>query len=282
MTSVAESTRLLDIARSAALGVEAQLCAAFRSPMSFDTKRDAHDIVTAHDRAAEKRIVSTILQALPDSTIVGEEGGRQGNGQVVWYVDPIDGTSNFARGIAFWCVTIAASVGGKLVAGVIHDPIAGNTFSADLGGAWLNGKRLEARAAASEERAMLLTSFPNARHIGLYGDKGLAAQVELLDAFLALRNLGSGALQLAHVAAGWADAALGFQTNPWDVAAGILILEQAGGRYAGHDLGTVSEPSFLAHDYFAVGAGADFPTLERVARQVSGARSVDSRMERAS
>lgn len=269
MTSVAGSTALLDIAKKAAFSVEKQLCAAFRSDIAYDYKRDLHDIVTEHDRASERQIVSLIMRDVPDSTVIGEEGGRQGDGAVVWLIDPIDGTTNFARGIACWCVSIAAVVSGRIVAGVIYDPVAGNLFSADLGGAWLNGTPLRARAVADEHKAVLLSSFPNPRHLKDFGERALAAQVELLDSLLAIRNLGSGALQLAHVAAGWSDATLGFSTNPWDVAAGILILEQAGGLYEGLDGGKPSQPSFLAPDYLAVGAGADYPTLQRVARDMS-------------
>ena len=93
MTTLAESSRLLDIARRAALSVEGQLLAAFRTAIDYECKRDFQDIVTPHDRAAEETIRKVILDALPQSTIVGEEGGRQGDGAVVWYVDPIDGTS---------------------------------------------------------------------------------------------------------------------------------------------------------------------------------------------
>ena len=273
MTSVADSTVLLDVAKEAALAVETQLCAAFRSTMAFDYKRDLHDIVTEHDRASEQEIVSVITRHVPDSTIIGEEGGRQGDGSVVWMVDPIDGTTNFARGIAYWCVSIAAVISGRIVAGVIYDPVAKNMFCADLGGAWLNGVPLRANAVADEHKAVLLSSFPNPRHLKDFGERALAAQVELLNSLLAIRNLGSGALQLAHVAAGWADATLGFSTNPWDVAAGMLILEQAGGRYEGLDGGSSSAPAFLAPDYLAVGAGANYPTLDRVTRAMSGSQA---------
>lgn len=253
----------------AALGVEAQLRAAFRSVMTLSTKRDFHDIVTEHDRASEERIASIIFREVPDSAIVGEEGGRRGSGSVVWYVDPIDGTSNFARGIAQWCVSIAAVIDDDIVAGVVFDPMAGNLFSASLDGAWLNGQPITARAFAEEQRATLLTSFPNARNINDLGERAFDCQVDLLRSFMAVRNLGSGALNLAHIAAGWSDATLGLSTNPWDVAAGILILRQAGGAYHGFDAGITSNPVHLAPDYFATGGGANYPTLEHVARTLS-------------
>jgi myo-inositol-1(or 4)-monophosphatase len=142
-------------------------------------------------------------------------------------------------------------------------------FSASLDGAWLNGRPIRARARPEERQATLLTSFPNARNIKDFGDMVYGCQADLLRAFQATRNLGSGALNLAYIAAGWSDATLGLSTNPWDVAAGILILRQAGGVYRGFDGGVESNPAHLASDYFATGAGADYPTLKRVARTVS-------------
>jgi myo-inositol-1(or 4)-monophosphatase len=269
MTSSPQSARLLEVATMAALGVEAQLRAAFRSVMALDTKRDFQDIVTEHDRASEERIASVIFREVPDSAMVGEEGGRRGNGSVVWYVDPIDGTSNFARGIAQWCVSIAAAVDDEIMAGVVFDPMARNLFSASLDGAWLNGQPIRAQAYAVERQATLLTSFPNIRNINDFGDVAYGCQADLLRSFQATRNLGSGALNLAHIAAGWSDATLGLSTNPWDVAAGILILRRAGGVYRGLEGGVESNPAHLASDYFATGAGANYPTLDRVARTLS-------------
>ncbi len=255
------------------MSVEGQLLAAFRTAIDYECKRDFQDIVTPHDRAAEETIRKVILDALPQSAIVGEEGGRLGDGAVVWYVDPIDGTSNFARGIAQWCVSIAAAVNGVPVAGVVFEPVASNLFAADLRGAYLNGAAISAHACADETGAVLLTGFPNARHLRHMGSEALEGQAELLNEFLALRNLGSGALHLAHVAAGWADATLGFSTNPWDVAAGMLLVRKAGGRVVGLSAGTPSDAAFLAQDYFAVGGGARYPTLERIVHNLS-ARSV--------
>jgi myo-inositol-1(or 4)-monophosphatase len=273
MTSLPQSARLLEVATLAALSFEAPLKAAFRTVMELSTKRDFQDIVTEHDRASEERISSVILREVPDSTIVGEEGGSKGDGRVVWYVDPIDGTANFARGIAQWCVSIAAAIDDEIIAGVVFDPMAGNLFGADAGGAWLNGQPIVARAFAQERQATLLTSFPNARNVNELGGKVFEPQVELLRSFQTIRNLGSGALNLAYVAAGWSDATLGLSTNPWDVAAGILILRQAGGVYRGLDGGVESRPAHLASDYFATGAGADYPTLERLARTLSAQSS---------
>lgn len=264
-----ESDCLRKTAEEAALSVGPLLMAAFRSVMDLDFKRDMHDIVTVHDRASEEQIASVILAAVPGSTLVGEEGGSRGAGRVHWYVDPIDGTSNFARGIALWCVSIAAVIEGRVVAGVIYNPVAGEVFSADLNGAWLNNQPLFARASGDELAATIVSSFPNAQDLELFGTEALNVHATLLHDFQAVRNLGSGALNLAHVAAGWADATMGFATQPWDVAAGVLILEQAGGTYYGYSTGALKSPSFLSPDYFAVGRGADYPTLRRLVENLS-------------
>lgn len=265
MITPTQSAQLRRVAENAARIAGDPLLDVFRSGMGYSYKRDRHDIVTEHDRASEARIIAEITTAVPDSTIVGEEGGETGQGRVRWYVDPIDGTSNFARGIANWCVSIAAAVDGELVAGVIYDPVAGNMFAADREhGASLNTRPIAVNAEAEEERAVLLTGFPNNKHLRLFGRQALYAHEELLDAFLAIRTLGSGALNLAHVAAGWADAVIGFRTNSWDVGAGAFILEQAGGRYFGFRDGAPATPDFLMPDYIAVGRASAYPSLQAI------------------
>ena len=269
MTPTEESAALLGTATRAAHSVESQLLAAFRVPMSKNFKRDRHDIVTVHDKASEKQIISVIFDEVPDSTIIGEEGGTNGRGRVHWHIDPIDGTSNFSRGIAGWCVSIAAAIDDELVAGVILQPCSGDLFSADLSGAWLNGTTLESTAAPDELDATIVSSFPNAKDLGLFGEDAMFAQMRLINSFQAVRNLGSGALNLAYVAAGWADATMGFTTNSWDISAGLFILEQAGGSFFGYRSGFPASPKYLASDYFAVGAGATYPTLRNVIESYS-------------
>jgi len=268
-----ESGFLRKAAQEAALSVGPMLSGAFRSAMDHDFKRDSHDIVTVHDRASEENISAFIMAAVPDSTIIGEETGERGTGRVRWYIDPIDGTSNFARGIALWCVSIAAVVNGRVVAGVIYDPVAGDVFAADLSGAWLNSKPLIARACEEESAATIVSSFPNAQDLDLLGAEALDVHGTLVREFQAVRNLGSGALNLAHVAAGWADATMGFATNPWDVAAGVLILERAGGSYHGYAAGALASPNFLAPDYYAVGSGANYPTMRGLVERLSARRA---------
>jgi myo-inositol-1(or 4)-monophosphatase len=268
-TGTDESVALLGTATRAANSVKSQLRSAFRGPMSKDFKRDRHDIVTVHDTASERQIVSVILGEVPDSTIIGEEGGASGGGRVHWHIDPIDGTSNFSRGLAGWCVSIAAAIDDEVVAGVILDPCSGDLFSADRSGARLNGAPLVSAAAPDELDATIVSSFPNAKDLALFGDDAMVAQLRLLRRFQAVRNLGSGALNLAYVAAGWADATMGFTTNSWDIAAGSFILEQAGGSFFGYRSGRPTAPKHRASDYFAVGAGGSYPTLRALIESYS-------------
>jgi myo-inositol-1(or 4)-monophosphatase len=276
MTLQAESAQLLDVARRAARAVEEPLRKAFRSTMEIDYKRDLHDVVTVHDKETEAALAEFIFREVPDSTMLGEEGGDRGSGRVRWYVDPIDGTSNFARGIAFWCVSIAAVIDDEVVAGVILDPVTGNMFAADLGGATCNDQPIKARAIADERQATLITGYPVSRDFARDGrETALGHYAELVETFSTLRRPGSAALSIAHVAAGWADAAAGFSVNPWDVTAAVLILEQAGGRYEPLTVGKVpaGTPKHLCPGYVALGAGGDYPTLRRVAEKISAGRA---------
>ncbi|MGV1901955.1 inositol monophosphatase family protein [Agrobacterium sp. 22-3674b3] len=273
--ALSRSVRLMKIAEAAARAVRDPLLVAFRSDMAVDYKVDLHDIVTIHDKRAEAAIRAVILEREPNSAIMGEEGGQIGNGEVQWYVDPIDGTANFARGLAFWCVSIAAVIGGEAVAGVVYDPVTDQMFSADLEASYLNGERLRSRSVADETRATLITGYPVSRDFRLDGrDAALSNFGALVETFSTLRRPGSAALSIAHVAAGWTDAAAGFGVNAWDVAAAILILKNAGGTYEPLTLGKVAEGSadFLCPGYIATGEGANYQTLQRVARSISASR----------
>lgn len=277
MMDMNESAQLRALAIEAAQLVGEPLAAAFRSEMAVDYKVDLHDVVTKHDRQAEQAIRGHILERWPDSAVLGEEHGASGKGRVQWYVDPIDGTSNFARGIAFWCISIGATVDDEVVAGAILDPVAGNLFSADLGGAWLNGNPIRSAAIADETKATLITGYPVSRDFRLDGrERALANFATLAETFSTLRRPGSAALSIAHVAAGWADAACGFGVNPWDVTAAVLLLRQAGGTYRALPLGKVAadRPDHFHPGYLAWGEGGDYPTLVRVGEAISGARSM--------
>ena len=244
------SAHLLDIAIAAAHDAGAYFTP-FAGRIAYDEKKGFFDPVTECDRESERRIVERIFREHPDSTIVGEEGGQQGSGAVQWYVDPIDGTNNFVAGIPFFCVSIAAALDGKLLAGVVYDPSKGETFAASTAGATLNGEPMQSTGSTTDAGSTLLTEFPRS---GRPVDPDeLARFGALLPSFRAVRRMGSTALHLAYVAAGRADATFGMGTNPWDIAAGVLLIQQAGGRFLvpPANEAAVAQP-WLSPDYFGL------------------------------
>ncbi|GGO62482.1 inositol monophosphatase family protein [Nonomuraea cavernae] len=225
------SRELAAIASEAARSVGDQLRDAFRSRPAVQTKRDFHDPVTEHDRAAEERIREVLTRLCPGSVVEGEEDGVRGEGDLRWYVDPIDGTANFAAGLPFFCTSIGVAVDGAVVAGVVYDPVRDDEFTASLDGARCNGEPIRSRGARVDREAVLLSSYPTPRDLAAEGDAALRRFGRMVNAFASTRRPGSAALKLAHVAAGWSDVAYGTHVNPWDVAAGSLLVEQAGGVY---------------------------------------------------
>lgn len=221
---------LVEIATVAALVAGRHAAAAFRERVPTWEKTSFHDLVTKVDHEAEAIVVEEILRRCPDSTIIAEEGGIRGAGAIRWFVDPIDGTNNFARGIPFFCVSIAAEVEGHLEAAVIHDPVRGETMTATHAGAFLDGRPISARGAATDAAALLLTDFPSPKRPNDVEDHTRFAS--LIRSFGTVRRLGSGALALAYVACGRADAALMTNASVWDIAAGAFLIEQAGGQHA--------------------------------------------------
>lgn len=272
---IALSRHLRGVAISAGLAVQSQLIAAFRSTMEIDFKKDWRDIVTVHDKAAEEVIAAHLLTAVPASEVVGEEGGTRGSGPVRWFVDPIDGTANFARGLPNWCVSIGAVKHKEIIAAAIVDPMGGNIFSADLTGAWLGERPMRSEAAKTEKFATLISSYPAARDFDADGrTEALETFGILVESFSSVRRNGSAALGLAHVAAGWADCAAGFGINPWDVTAAILILRQAGGRYKPLHYGPspAPAPDHYGPAYCATGAGAQYTGLSSLTSAIAARR----------
>lgn len=263
---------LRGIAEEAARGVGPLLREAFRTGTETVQKTNAHDLVTAFDQASERAIAAHLFAAHPDSRILGEEGGHQGHGSIEWIVDPIDGTSNFAHGVAFFCVSIAAALDGELLAGVIYDPIAELMFSANAEGAWLNDRRLEPQGTAEETSSSLMTDYPSAEAIELDGPAALEDFATLVTRYATVRRTVSGALGLAHVAAGWTDVALGFDTNPWDVAAGVLLVRRTGGSYLPYSYDDEVRPAHEAPVYIATGPRTCAATAIGIVEQRVAAR----------
>ncbi|MBV1778915.1 inositol-phosphate phosphatase [Paeniglutamicibacter sp. ABSL32-1] len=272
-SDIALAARLRSIALDAARLAAPVLRGAFRQDVERENKTNAHDLVTAFDRRSEEIIRGHLLAAEPDSRVLGEEGGSTGAGSIQWIVDPIDGTSNFTHGVAFFCISIAAARDGVLLAAVVLDPVAGLEFTADAQHAYLNGAILSPGARPDQHHANIMTDYPSAEALELDGEAGLREFGAWVGAFATVRRKVSAALALAHVAAGWCDATIGFDTKPWDIAAGALLVRRAGGRYLGYRYDGQTLPDHEAPCFLALGPGADYPVLDGSIRRIIAARN---------
>ncbi len=188
-----------------------------------------NDFVTDIDRRAEQRIIETIQKTHPDHAFLGEESGEQGgNGDVQWIIDPIDGTTNFVRGVPHFAVSIAAQIKGKVEVAVVYDPVREELFTASRGsGAQLNGKRIRVSQARDLEQTLLATGFPF--RSATQFDQYMTIFGKLYPKCSDMRRAGSAALDLAYVAAGRFDGFWEFGLKWWDIAAGSLLVAEAGG-----------------------------------------------------
>jgi len=197
------------------------------------------DVVTVADRTVEKLIRTRLGEAFPTHGIYGEEGTRERlSGEFRWYVDPLDGTTNFAHGFPQFCVSMglehrpegktAEDEDGTLVAGVIYDPLRDELFTAERGlGAQLNGKAMRSSKLPNLAESLIATGFPSRKR---HSSPNVHFYQEFTLRSHGVRRAGSAALDLAYVAAGRMEAFWEFNLNPWDTAAGILLVEEAGGR----------------------------------------------------
>jgi len=199
----------------------------FERRVRFELKGEC-DLVTEADRASEKLVVDRLRSRYPSHSILAEEGsGLEQRSEYRWYVDPLDGTTNFAHAYPMFNVTLALERGGQVIAGVIFDPVHGEMFSAERGGgAFLNNRRIHVSEAARVEDSLVATGFPSRkRHLNVnvhfYHQMGMISH--------GVRRGGSAALDLAYVACGRLDAFWEFGLNAWDMAAGILLVQEAGG-----------------------------------------------------
>ena len=206
-----------------------------RSSLSVSTKR-AGDFLSDADVASEESIRATLLGARPDDGWLAEESGESPQSPRRWIVDPLDGTTNFVRGIPHWAVSIALEVGGVLSVGVVHDPVKGETFSATLGGgAQLNGETIRVVDSRTLDSAVFGTGLPfgEMEHI----DDHSADLVRILPRCAGIRRMGAASLDLAYVAAGRLDGFWERRLQPWDIAAGLVLLREANATVEGwqHD-----------------------------------------------
>lgn len=276
LPELAESLRLA--ALRAALQAAPVVRSAFRNNVSVEEKTNSHDLVTAVDRQSQEIITSSLRAAFPRSWVLGEESidvdsGTPSAAQVQWIVDPIDGTSNFVHGIAFFCISIAAAIDNELVAAVIVDPISGDQFSANSEAAYLNEQPLRPGQRPEQSRANLMTDYPGAESMLKDGPLALELFGQWIQDFATVRRKVSAALGLAHVAAGWCDASVGFDTKPWDIAAGAHLIRMAGGSYRGLSFGKPFTADHLCEGFIAQGPGVDYESLNDAALQVHRLRT---------
>ncbi|GAB1407037.1 inositol monophosphatase family protein [Thermomonas brevis] len=192
-------------------------------------EKDRMDYASEVDEQAEQAVVKELRRAYPDAAFLGEEGGASGSGRSVFVIDPLDGTSNYLHGFPHWCVSIALVENGEPQHGVIFDPLRNELFTASRGsGAVLNDKRIRVSERKGIDGAMLITGFPPRER------ERAPAQLECVRELLLhaedIRRTGSAALDLAYVACGRADGYFEAGVKPWDIAAGVLLVREAGGR----------------------------------------------------
>ncbi|WP_041523410.1 inositol monophosphatase family protein [Gilvimarinus agarilyticus] len=195
-------------------------------------EKGRNDFVTEVDKAAEKEIIYHLKKAYPDHSIIGEEGGSQpgANTDVEWIIDPLDGTTNFIHGIPQYSVSIACRIKGQLEHAVVYDPIKREEFTASRGrGAALNGRRIRVSSRRGLPGALIGTGIPFSGYALENISPYLAALQEIAGQTSGIRRPGSAALDLAYVAAGRFDAFWEMNLNSWDMAAGILLVKEAGG-----------------------------------------------------
>ena len=224
-----ETTRLMEAVRQAALA------AGERIKVDWDAPRDVRlkgriDLVTATDLAVEEGLKEALARVLPEAAFLAEEtAARTALSGLTWIIDPVDGTTNFAHRFPFVCTSVALYDGQEPVVGCVNAPMLGQCFTAGKGaGAYCNGEPIRVSGTGRLEAALVATGFPYAIRENL--DEIMADLRVMLAETQGIRRPGSAALDLAYVAAGRFDAFYELALNPWDVAAGALLVAEAGGR----------------------------------------------------
>ena len=212
-----------DIAREAG----ALLMTYFQQHLKIEYKGEA-DLVTVADRKSETLIRERIGQLWPAHDILGEEGGLRDTGSDYrWYVDPLDGTTNFAHGFPVFCVSMALEYRGERIAGAVYDPTRDELFAVEKGsGAYLNQKRIHVSKTTNLAECLVATGFPSHKR---HQNPNIFFYHQITLRTHGVRRAGSAALDLCYVACGRFDAFWEFNLNPWDTAAGVLLIQEAGG-----------------------------------------------------
>ena len=220
---------MMEIAREAG----ALLMPYFRRRVAIEYKGEA-DLVTEADRNSEKLIRERIKAKWPSHDILGEEQGLVDTGSDYrWYIDPLDGTTNFAHSFPVFCVSMGLEHKGQMVAGVVYDPTRDEMFSAEQGsGAFLNGELIHVSKIANLNECLVATGFPSYKR---HKNPNIHFYHQITLRTHGVRRAGSAAIDLCYVASGRLEAFWEFNLNSWDTAAGVLIVEEAGGRVSGFD-----------------------------------------------
>ena len=201
----------------------------FGTNFSVEYKTNLSDLVTAIDKKSEAAIINFIKKEFPNHAVLAEEsGGHKTSSEYLWVIDPLDGTANFAHGLPIFSVSIGVQKNSETICGVVYDVMRDEIYSSEKGsGSFRNGHRLQVSSNDNLRKSMLVTGFP----YDIAGNPDFA--IEIFSAFLksssAVRRLGSAAIDLCYVAAGVFDGFWEVFLNPWDIAAGILLVEEAGG-----------------------------------------------------
>jgi myo-inositol-1(or 4)-monophosphatase len=198
-------------------------------------KKGRNDYVSDADRAAESEVIETIHKHYPDHAILAEESGPSGESDTLWIIDPLDGTTNYLHGFPVFCVSIGVQVSGRMEHAVVYDPMRQELFTASRGtGAQLDGRRIRVSGQTQLERALIGTGFPFRQ-----APQQLPPYLEMLGKMVrntsGVRRPGAAALDLCYVAAGRLDGFWETGLAPWDLAAGSLIIREAGGIVSGLD-----------------------------------------------
>jgi myo-inositol-1(or 4)-monophosphatase len=226
-----ELALLLEPAVRAALAAGAVIRARYGQPHRIEHKGEI-DLVTEADTAAEREIIAILREERPEIAILAEESSNsylEIPPEPTWIIDPLDGTTNFAHGFPWFGTSIGCLIEGISQVGVIYLPLQDELFCATRGGgAWLNGERLQVSAAGALKRSLIATGFPY--DVQAHPEPVLAALQAVLTKARGVRRAGAAALDLAYVACGRLDGFWEIKLKPWDTAAGLLLVEEAGGR----------------------------------------------------
>ncbi len=241
---------LCDFAGEISRNAGGLLLAGFRDAGTVVSYKSRTDLVTNRDRESEAYLFGEVRRRFPGHTVVAEEGSRSDAGtEFTWYIDPLDATNNYAHGIPFFCVSIGvfSNALGRVAAGVVYDPVHDELFSAwEGGGAYLNGSPIRVSATEDIGISMVATGFPYDRKDP---EKNNIRQFAAISPMVqGVRRLGSAALDLCYTACGRIDGYWEPELKPWDMAAGVVIVREAGGLVTRYDGGPFhpERPEILA------------------------------------